>query len=61
MLSAALSPDGRILATGFADGMAPLWDVFTGHAIGRPLLHRGAARAVAFGPRPRDSVADGGH
>jgi WD40 repeat protein len=41
--------------------MARLWDPATGHPIGRPLLHRGPVRAVAFGPHPRDSVADGGH
>jgi hypothetical protein len=39
--------------------MARLWDAASGHAIGRPLLHRGPVRALAFGPRPRDPVADG--
>ena len=54
------SPNGRTFATGCGDGMDRLWDAASGHAIGRPLLHRGPVRALAFGPRPRDRVADGG-
>jgi WD40 repeat protein len=60
VLAVAFSPDGRTFATGCGDGMARLWDTAAGHAIGRPLPHRGPVRALAFGPRPRDSVADGG-
>src|SRR5262249_50778418 len=52
--------DARPRARGCGAGRARLWDVATGYPIGRPLLHRGPVRAVAFGPRPRDSVADGG-
>jgi hypothetical protein len=40
--------------------MARLWDAVTGYPIGRPLLHRGPVRAVAFGPGSRDSAVDGG-
>ncbi|MEU7836896.1 WD40 repeat domain-containing protein [Nonomuraea sp. NPDC049129] len=45
----ALSPDGRILATGVADQMDPaiqLWDVATQRRLGPPLRPRGARRSV---------------
>ena len=57
---AGWSPDGRLILTAGGDRTTRLWDAATGHAIGRPLLHRGPVRALAFGPRPRDSLADGG-
>jgi len=60
VVMAGWSPDGRLILTAGGDRTTRLWDAATGHAIGRPLLHRGPVRALAFGPRPRDSLADGG-
>ena len=49
--SAALSPDGRLLATGSWDQSAKIWDAATGHAI-RKLDggHSGYINTVEFSP-----------
>ena len=48
VLSAALSPDGERIATGFADGTARLWDAATGQPLGTPFLHQELVRSLAF-------------
>jgi WD40 repeat protein/serine/threonine protein kinase len=47
---AALSPDGRIVATVCSDRKAYLTDLTTGKRLGQPLLHPAAIHAVAFSP-----------
>ena len=48
----AFSPDGKILATGSADGTVQLWDVATHQQIGAPITaeQRGGRSRVAFSP-----------
>jgi hypothetical protein len=48
VLAAAVSPDGKTLLTGCADGAARLWDADTGKLVGAPLNHEGAVYAVDF-------------
>jgi WD40 repeat protein len=50
---AALSPDGRIVATACWDGAARLWSGEDGHPLGGRLDHQGPVRAVAFSPDGR--------
>ncbi|MCC7476220.1 MAG: protein kinase [Pirellulales bacterium] len=53
--SAALSPDGKLVATGSWDHSAKIWDAATGHAI-RKLVggHLGYINAVEFSPDGRE-------
>ena len=48
VLAVAFSPNGRIVATGCADGKARLWDCRTEQLLCAPLEHRGEVLAVAF-------------
>jgi tetratricopeptide (TPR) repeat protein len=50
VFSVALSPDGKTIVTGCADGKARLWDAATGRSICRPLKHSGDVFSVAFSP-----------
>ncbi len=50
VLCLAVSPDGKTLLTGCADGNARLWGLDTGELLGAPLPHGGAVRAVAWAP-----------
>jgi WD40 repeat protein len=62
-LAARFSPDGRLVATAHADGVAKLWDTETGVARARlPAAHTGGLRSVAFaadGARMFTAGADG--
>ena len=49
-MSAAFSPDGRLIATGAADGTARLWDAATGAPRTEPLPCAGPVLALAFSP-----------
>jgi WD40 repeat protein len=45
---AVFSPDGSRVVTASADGIAQVWDVRTGRAVGGPLVHKQAIHSAAF-------------
>jgi WD40 repeat protein len=51
--SAALSPDGRWLATASSDGLARVWNATSGESVGPPLRHESRVSTVAFSPDGR--------
>ncbi len=46
----AFSPDGRLVASAGASGLAYVWDVASGDPIGSPLRHEGSVHQVSFSP-----------
>jgi WD40 repeat protein len=46
----AVSPDGRLIATGCADGTAWFWETATGKSVGPPLVHRQDVVDLTFDP-----------
>jgi WD40 repeat protein len=66
VLSVAFSPNGRLIATGSADGTARLWDAATGLQLGAPFVHQPGAkgddvRHVSFSPDSRRILTVGGN
>ncbi len=57
-LSLAFSPDGTLLAVGYADGSIRLWDVVVGDLLDTRAEHAGAVWSLAFSP-PGDRVVSG--
>jgi WD40 repeat protein/tRNA A-37 threonylcarbamoyl transferase component Bud32 len=53
ILALAVRADGKQVLLGCEDGTARLWDLAKGEAVGAPLPHREAVRAVAFAPDGR--------
>jgi WD40 repeat protein len=53
VLAVAVSPDGKAVLTGCADGKARLWDLETGDLLGILEGHQKAVCAVAFGSNGR--------
>jgi WD40 repeat protein len=54
--SVAYTPDGRAVLTGSRDGMARLWDAYTGLPVGQPIKQSNPILALAFRPDGRDAV-----
>jgi PAS domain S-box-containing protein len=60
LYSAALSPDGRILATASWDHTVRLWDTATGQLAGAPLAHDEPVLLVRFHPNGRTLLSVAG-
>jgi len=59
-LSVALSPDGKMVLIGHADGMASLWDTSNGSATVRSLNgHKGGVNTVEFSTSGKYAVTGG--
>jgi WD40 repeat protein/tetratricopeptide (TPR) repeat protein len=56
----ALSPDGRLAATGSDDGTAQVWDLSTGKSVGPLLKHDKSVYSVAFSPDSKLLATCGG-
>ena len=57
VLSAAFSPDGKLIVTASFDNTARLWDAETGKQIGEPLTgHTAGVLNAAFSPDGRRLV-----
>jgi WD40 repeat protein len=46
-----ISADGRFVLTAGDDGIAHVWDLATGNAVGQPLVHKGPVVDAAFQPQ----------
>jgi WD40 repeat protein/serine/threonine protein kinase len=56
VLCAAISPDGRRIASGSQDGIVNLWEAPTGRNLARFVAHQDHVRGVAFSPDGRRLV-----
>ncbi|WP_158624977.1 outer membrane protein assembly factor BamB family protein [Corallococcus terminator] len=59
VFSVAVSPDGRILASGSADQMVHLWEVATGRELRILKGHTAQISSIAFSPDGRTLVSSG--
>ena len=57
MLQIAISPDGRILVGGRADGVVNLWDITTGKRIKTFMGHVGQVTYLKFSPNGQTLVS----
>ena len=57
----AFQPQGKVVATGMADGTARLWEAASGRPLSRPIEHRVGITAVAFSPNGTMLLTAGGH
>lgn len=60
VLSLAVSPDGKLLATGGADRTIHLWEVPTGRELAQWEAHDSGVTALAFPPDGKTLVSGGG-
>ena len=60
MLSLAVSPDGKLLATGGVDRTIHLWEILTGRELARWEAHDSGVTALAFRPDGKTLVSGGG-
>src|SRR6185295_17264904 len=57
--SVAFSPDGRLVVTASADGMARVWDAATGASHGELRGHSGTVHSASFSPDGKFIVTAG--
>src|SRR6202041_2773769 len=59
LITVAVAPDGRTLASGYGTGVIRLWSLPAGEEV-RGLYHRGGVTALAFSPDGKRLASLGG-